>query len=81
MNTYDVSELNDPLHLISSGLKQFLVALLVASHAGELAKPWKSEGSAALALPYVIQHSSVQKLFCMTNTALAVPLICPRNVQ
>ena len=58
----------------------YLVALLVASRAAEFAKPWKSEGSATLALPSVIQHSPVQNLFCMTNAALAVPLIRPRNV-
>ena len=57
------------------------MALLVASRAAEFAKPWKSESSAALALPSVIQHSPVQKLFCMTNTALVVPLIRPGNVQ
>ena len=38
------------------------MALLVASRAAEFAKPWKSEGSAVLALPSVIQHSPVQKL-------------------
>ena len=38
------------------------MALLVASRAAEFPKPWKSEGSAALALPSVIQHSPVQKL-------------------
>ena len=57
------------------------MALLVASRTGELAKPCKSEGSAALALPSVIQHSPVQNLFCMTNGVLAVPLIRPRNVH
>ena len=54
--------------VLASNLQKRLVALLVASRAGELAKPWKSEGSAALALPSVIQHSSVQKLFCMTKS-------------
>ena len=39
------------------------MALLVASRAAEFAKSWKSEGSAALALPSVIQHSPVQKLY------------------
>ena len=78
-------EIDRPIFALASGLKQFakcLVALLVASRTGELAKPWKSEGSAALALPSAIQHSSVQKLFCITNTSLAVPfLIRPRYVQ
>ena len=48
--------------MLASGLQKCLVALLVASRAAEFAKPWKSEGSAALALPSVIQHSPVQKL-------------------
>ena len=43
-----------------NNLQKRLVALLVASRAGELAKPWKSEGFAALALLSVIQHSSVK---------------------
>ena len=51
-------KINRPIFALASGLKQ-LVALLVASHAAEFAKPWKSEGSAALAF---IQHSPVQKL-------------------
>ena len=52
-----------PIFVLASGLKQLakrLVALLVASRAAEFDKPWKSEGSAALALPSVIQHSPVQ---------------------
>ena len=49
-----------PFFALASGLK--VVTLLVASRAAEFAKPWKSKGSAALALPSVIQHSPVQKL-------------------
>ena len=41
-------KINRPIFALASGLKQPVV-LLVASHAAEFAKPWKSEGSAALA--------------------------------
>ena len=54
-------EIDRPIFVLASVLKQFakrLVALLVASRAGELAKPWKSEGSAALALPSVIRFKN-----------------------
>ena len=57
-------QIDRPIFALASGLKQLakrLVTLLVASRAAEFAKPWKSEGSAALALPSVIQHSPVQK--------------------
>ena len=53
-------KIDRPIFALASGLIKRLVALLVASRAGEFAKPWKSEGSAALALPSVIQHSSVK---------------------
>ena len=58
-------KIDRPIFALASQLKQLakrLVAVLVASRAAEFAKPWKSEGSAALALPSVIQHSPVQKL-------------------
>ena len=76
-------KIDRPIFALARGLKQLAKASCRspgASCAAEFAKPWKSEGSAALALPSVIQHSPVQNLFCMTNAALAVPLIRPRNV-
>ena len=66
-------EIDRPIFALASGLKQFAKASCGSpgsSRAGELAKLWKCEGSAALTLLSVIQHSSVQKLFCMMNTAL-----------
>ena len=65
-------EIDRPIFALASGLNDLqkcLVALLVASRAGELTKPWKSGGSATLALLSVIQHSPVQELLCMTNKA------------
>ena len=66
-------EIDRPIFALASGLKQFAKASCGSpgsSRAGELAKLWKCEGSAALTLLSVIQHSSVQKLFCMMNTAV-----------
>ena len=54
-------KIDRPIFALACGLilqKRLLV--LVASRAGEFAKPWKSEGS-ALALPSVIQHSPCDK--------------------
>ena len=46
-----------------------LYDLLVASRAAEFAKPWKSEGSAALALPSVMSHKTLLQIVSTRSRA------------